>query len=164
MNHFKDPIDTTDRPTSVPNENTDVSDQCNELCDFAGQCKDYLLDGEKEPWTCRWRCNYKCNDPEYLLQDEYEMAEALCNSTTGNSTVFDDETVKASWVEDECQNICDYQCDLMDDDGLIWAWPLDGSVSDKPDGAVTIQTCKARCMSRCFRIGSSGIQDSFKTY
>lgn len=82
------------------------------------------------------------------------MAEVLCNSTTGNSTVFEDETVKADWIEEECQDICDFQCDIMDDDGLIWAWPLDGSVSVKPEGAVTIQTCKTRCMNRCFRIGS----------
>ena len=147
--------------TECQNENTDISDQCDELCDFTGQCKDYLLDGETEPWTCRWRCNNKCNDPEYLLQDEYELAEALCNSTTGNSTVFDDKTVKADWIEEECQDICDYQCDIMDDDGLIWAWPLDGSVSVKPEGVVTIQTCRTRCMNRCFRIGSSDTIDSF---
>ena len=49
----------------------------------------------------------------------------------------------------------------MDDDGLIWAWPLDGSVSDKPEGAVTIQTCRTRCMNRCFRIGFPGAKDSF---
>ena len=58
--------------TECPNEDTDISEQCNELCDFTGQCKEYLLDGETEPWTCRWRCNYKCNHPEYLLQNEYE--------------------------------------------------------------------------------------------
>ena len=144
--------------TECQNESTDVSDQCNELCDFTGQCKEYLLDNETEPWTCRWRCNYKCNDPDYLLQDEYEIAEAFCNSTTGNSTVFDDKTVKADWVEEECDDICDHKCDIMDNDGLFWAWPLDGSVSDKPEGAVTIQACRFRCMSRCFRIGSLDIK------
>ena len=49
----------------------------------------------------------------------------------------------------------------MDDDGLIWAWPLDGTMSNKPESAVTIQTCRTRCMNRCFRTGSPDAKYSF---